>query len=221
MAKNPGPPPTGEIWVWRKSPSRRSTQHLAVDWRALPPTPTGTPPLLPAPPSARRPRRPPPNRQLAGCPRGRGLAARPSGLADRHPTAPPPPRLEGRCRTPSTPPRGEGTPARSRHRASRLARAVTSDRPIAPSPAAHDAPPQSTSQPGAAGPVASRLTIYSPTPVGGGNGQQALKSPKSFPGDALNYVSDPCTMFFPYKVGHPVSPVTQFKGLGQNSPNFT
>jgi hypothetical protein len=206
-----GRPPTGQIWVWRniwvwrKSSSRCPTQHPAhADG---PP-----PPLLPAPPSASRPRRPPLNRQLAGCP---------SGLADRHPTAPPPPRLEGRCRTPSTPPRGEGTPARSRHRASRLARAVTSDRPIAPSPAAYGAPPQSTSQPGAAGPVASRLTIYSPTPVGWGNGQQALKSPKNLPGDTLNYVTDPCTIVFPYKVGHPLSPVTQFKGLSQNPPVFT
>jgi hypothetical protein len=223
------PPPTDRIWVWRKIQAHRQLVRFGYGENHPPGAPRNTSPSTGEP---SRPRRrapllsslrphPPPNRQLAGCPPGRGLAPHPSGLADRHPTAPPPPRLEGRCRTPSTPPRGEGTPARSRHRASRLARAVTSDRPIAPSPAAHDAPPQSTSQPGAAGPVASRLTIYSPTPVGGGNGQQALKSPKSFPGDALNYVSDPCTIFFPYKVGHPVSPVTQFKGLGQNSPNFT
>jgi hypothetical protein len=154
-------------------------------------------------------------------PPGRGLAARPSGLAARHPPLHRRPGWRAAAAHRARRDEGKGTPARSRHRASRLARAVTSDRPIAPSPAAHGAPPQSTSQPGAAGPVASRLTIYSPTPIGWGNGQQALKCTKDFPGDAVNYVRGPCTIFFPYKVGHPVSPVTQFKGLRQNSPDFT
>jgi hypothetical protein len=35
--------------------------------------------------------------------------------------------------------------------------------------------------------VASRLTIYSPTPVGWGNAEQALKCPEKFRGGALNY----------------------------------
>lgn len=52
---------------------------------------------------------------------------------------------------------------------------------------------------------------YSPTPVGWGNGEQALMCPKRVPGGALNYVSGPCTIFFPYKVGHLLSPETQFK----------
>jgi hypothetical protein len=52
---------------------------------------------------------------------------------------------------------------------------------------------------------------YSPTPFGWGNGEQALKSPENFPGGALNYVSGPCTIFFPYKVGHLLRPVTHFK----------
>jgi hypothetical protein len=75
-----GRPPTGQIWVWRniwvwrKSSSRCPTQHPAhADG---PP-----PPLLPAPPSASRPRRPPLNRQLAGCPPGRASPpARPGWL---------------------------------------------------------------------------------------------------------------------------------------------
>ena len=52
---------------------------------------------------------------------------------------------------------------------------------------------------------------YSPTPFGWGTGEQALKSPENFPGGALNYVSGPCTIFFPYKVGHLLRPVTHFK----------
>ena len=61
---------------------------------------------------------------------------------------------------------------------------------------------------------------YSPTPVGWGNGEQALKCPKSFPGGALNYVSGPCTIFFPYKVGHLLSPETQFKRTWSKFAHF-
>jgi hypothetical protein len=69
--------------------------------------------------------------------------------------------------------------------------------------------------------VASRLTIYSPTPVGWGNAEQALKCPEKFRGGALNYVSGPCTIFSPYQVGHPFGPETQCNGHSQNSPIFT
>jgi len=61
---------------------------------------------------------------------------------------------------------------------------------------------------------------YSPTPFGWGNGEQALKSPKDFPGGALNYVSGPCTIFFPYKVGHLLRPVTPFKRTWSKFPHF-
>ncbi|KAJ5465358.1 hypothetical protein N7458_001044 [Penicillium daleae] len=80
-----------------------------------------------------------------------------------------------------------GTPGRSRRRAFRLARGITPGHPTPRSPATPGPPPQSTSQPGAAGPVASRLTIYSPTPFGWGNAQQALKCTEIFPGALLNY----------------------------------
>ena len=54
--------------------------------------------------------------------------------------------------------------------------------------------------------MASRLSIYSPTPLGWENGGQPLKCTESFPGDPLNYASGPCMIFSPYKVGHPFSP---------------
>ena len=61
---------------------------------------------------------------------------------------------------------------------------------------------------------------YSPTPFGWGNGEQALKCTKRFPGGALNYVSGPCTIFFPYKVGRPLRPVTHFKRTWSKSAHF-
>jgi hypothetical protein len=61
---------------------------------------------------------------------------------------------------------------------------------------------------------------YSPTPFGWGNGEQALKSPENFPGGALNYVSGPCTIFFPYKVGHLLRPVTHFKRTWSKFTHF-
>jgi len=58
---------------------------------------------------------------------------------------------------------------------------------------------------GEAGGTTSSYT-YSPTPLGRENGGQPLKCTESFPGDPLNYVSGPCTIFFPYKVGHRFGP---------------
>jgi len=58
---------------------------------------------------------------------------------------------------------------------------------------------------GEAGGTTSSYT-YSPTPLGRENGGQPLKCTKRFPGDPLNYVSGPCTIFFPYKVGHRFGP---------------
>jgi hypothetical protein len=163
------------------------------------------PPLPPAtPPTAPLPRRPSPHRQLAGAPGASGASPPPrrAGWPASH-------RPSGRRgsrvvrRAPRPPAQGEGTPARFHRRASRLARGVTSGLPTSHAPAASGPPPQSTLQPGAVGPVASRLTIYSPTPIGWGNGEQALKCPKDFPGGALNYVSGPCRFFFPIQSGPP------------------
>ena len=61
---------------------------------------------------------------------------------------------------------------------------------------------------------------YSPTPFGWGNGEQALKCTKTFPGGALNYASGPCTTFFPYKVGRPLRPVTHFKRTWSKFAHF-
>jgi hypothetical protein len=118
----------------------------------------------------------------------------------------PPPRLEG-CR--------HGGRARRRRRRGNPRTRPPSDLPLGPGRhaclshcpparyAAPDPPPQSTLQPGTAGPVASRLSIYSPTPLGWENGGQPLECTKNFPGDPLNYVSGPCTMFFPIQSGPP------------------
>jgi hypothetical protein len=138
------------------------------------------------------------------------------------PTTPPPPRLGGpQPRAEATGTSEGGRQDASRRRAFRLARGITPGHPTPRSPATPGPPPQSTSQPGAAGPVASRLTIYSPTPFGWGNAQQASKCTESFPGALLNYVSGPCTGFCPYKVGHLFGPETPFRGLGGNSADFT
>ncbi|KAI2785604.1 hypothetical protein POX_u09935 [Penicillium oxalicum] len=78
-------------------------------------------------------------------------------------------------------------------------------------PAVRDPPSWPTFQPGAAGPVASRLSTYSPTPFGGQKCQQALICTKVAGRDILHYGGGPSTAFFPYKVGHPPGPVTHFK----------
>ena len=181
-------------------------QGPAVDWRVRAPH-AGTAPRRPIRPRARhspaalppppatgqRPR--PPGTAHLGCPTGT--------------TAPPPPRLEGyrhggrerrherrgnpRTRPPSGRPLGPGRHACLSH--------CPPARYAAPGP-----PPQSTPRPGTAGPVASRLSIYSPTPLGGGNGGHPVKCTKSCPGGPLNHVGGPCTTFYPYKVGHRFGP---------------
>lgn len=228
----PGPPSTGQIWVcpkiegcpkiWvcpeirlgRKQP--RAYRGLASPIGALRGPCRGMRVRVPPPGSvaARRPRR-----RLANWGSARGCAARPptgnwpAPRGPRHRTAHlgwlagsrRPTAAAGRERRHG----GRGTPARRRRRASRLARGVTPGLPTAHSPAAPGPPPQSTlqPQPGAAGPAASRLAMYSPTPFGWGFCRQPLTCTKDFPGAALSHVSGPCTIFFsPYNVGHPVSP---------------
>ena len=159
-----------------------------------------------SPPAPERPIHLHPHRQLAS---GHAPQAPPVWAARR---APPPdrrPRLEGgrhggrerrrerrgnpRTRPPSGLPLGPGRHACWSH--------CPPARHAAPGP-----PPQSTFQPGTAGPVASRLSIYSPTPLGWENGGQSLRCTEDFPGDPLNYVSGPCTIFSPYKVGRLFGP---------------
>ena len=155
----------------------------------------------------RRPIRPPTpagNWPAATPPRGTAHLGCPTGTA-----APPPPRLEG-CR--------HGGRARRRQRRGNPRTRPPSGLPLGPGRhaclphcpparyAAPDPPPQSTPQPGTAGPVASRLSVYSPAPLGRENGGQPLKCTESFPGDPLNYVSGPCAIFFPHKVGHRFGP---------------
>ena len=162
------------------------------------------------PPSGLWPR---PRNQLASPGSARGHAPqghRPSGLPDRR-------------RRPAAAPAGglpplHGGRARRRRRRGNPRTRPPSDLPLGPGRhaclshgpparyAAPDPPPQSTLQPGTAGPVASRLSMYSPTPLGWENGGQPLECIKNFPGDPLNYVSGPCTIFFPYKVGHRFGP---------------
>jgi hypothetical protein len=204
--------PTGQFSGVSQVPRRRLASLAAHN--IPPPLPPPTPPPGP------RPRRPSPHRQLAGAPGG--LAAAPQGwLAGSHrPSGRRGSRVARRAPRPRPPARGEGTPARSHRRASRLARGVTSGLPTSHAPAASGPPPQSALQPGAVGPVASRLTIYSPTPFGWGNGEQALKSPEDFPGGAPNYVSGLCATFFPYKVGHLLRPVTHFKRTWSKFAHF-
>jgi hypothetical protein len=204
--------PTGQFSGVSLVPRRRLASLAAHD--IPPPLPPPTPPPGP------RPRRPSPHRQLAGAPGA--LAAAPQGwLAGSHrPSGHRGSRVARRAPRPRPPARGEGTPARSHRRASRLARGVTSGLPTSHAPAASGPPPQLALQPGAVGPVASRLTIYSPTPFGWGNGEQALKSPEDFPGGALNYVSGLCATFFPYKVGHLLRPVTHFKRTWSKFAHF-
>jgi hypothetical protein len=204
--------PTGQFSGVSQVPRRRLASLAAHN--IPPPLPPPTPPPGP------RPRRPSPHRQLAGAPGA--LAAAPQGwLAGSHrPSGHRGSRVARRAPRPRPPARGEGTPARSHRRASRLARGVTSGLPTSHAPAASGPPPQSALQPGAVGPVASRLTIYSPTPFGWGNGEQALKSPEDFPGGAPNYVSGLCATFFPYKVGHLLRPVTHFKRTWSKFAHF-
>jgi len=152
----------------------------------------------------RRPIRPPTpagNWPAATPPRGTAHLGCPTGTA-----APPPPRLEG-CR--------HGGRARRRQRRGNPRTRPPSGLPLGPGRhaclfhcpparyAAPDPPPQSTPQPGTAGPVASRLSVYSPAPLGRENGGQPLKCTESFPGDPLNYVSGPCAIFFPMQSGPP------------------
>lgn len=205
-----------KIWVCRK-PALRQLASLGVS-KTLNPAPaqgsTGDWRVCLVAPSWLGSCRQVPRRRLASA------AARLGWLAGaHHPTA----AAAGRTAAARRGHRHErrGTPGRSRRRAFRLARGITPGHPTARSPATPGPPPQSTSQPGAAGPVASRLTIYSPPPFGWGNARQALKCTKTFPGALLNYVSGPCTGFFPYKVGHLFGPETPFKGLGGNSADFT
>lgn len=188
-----------------------SKSGLPVNWPDLSVSKTAPRTLLRLRGLPACPRRPSPHRQLAGA-SGVGLRRRPAGLAGRRPPLLRLPRLEG-CppATETAGTRGGGISARSHRRASRLARGVTSGPLTSHAPAASGSPPQSTLQPGAGDPVASRLTTYSPTPFGWGNGEQAVKCPESFLGGVLNYVGGPCTAFFPYKVGRPLRPVLHFK----------
>ena len=181
------------------------------------------------PPLSPRPRLRPPPTRAAHPPTGnwpappgpRGPRRRPVGRTSRLPTAPPAAAARGssaahreiagpRARDASTLPPW-GLP---------LGPGVTSSFPTSPAPTASGPPPQSTLQPGALGPMTSCLTIYSPTSLGWGNGEQALKCPKNFPGGALNYVSGACTIFFPYKVGHLFGPETQFKRTWSKFDHF-
>jgi hypothetical protein len=174
----------------------RSTGESGFRTRARPPSSPPAPgaPSTPTPPATgQRPR--PPGTARLGCPTGTA--------------APPPPRLEG-CR--------HGGRERRRERRGNPRTWPPSGLPLGPGrhacwshcpPARHaapDPPPQSTFQPGTAGPVASRLSIYSPTPLGWENGGQPLKCTEDFPGDPVNYVSGPCTIFSPYEVGRLFGP---------------
>ncbi|OKP02082.1 hypothetical protein PENSUB_7189 [Penicillium subrubescens] len=141
-------PPAGQLWAGCESPPPPTPCHPLSPTRAAH-LPTGN---WPAPPGASR-ASPPPRR--AGWP----ASHRPSGRRG----------LRVVRRAPRPPAQGERTPARFHRRASRLAHGVTSGLPTSRAPAASGPPPQSTLQPGAVGPVASRLTIYSPTPFGWGN----------------------------------------------------
>jgi hypothetical protein len=205
-------PPTGRFGVCPKRPGIRVRVPPSGPWPrprnqlaspgsarghgppSSPPAP-GAPSALPPPPATgQRPRPPgaPPiwAARPAPPPRRRGWRAAATGAARAGAS-------------------GGGTPGRGRRRAFRLARGVTPACPTARPPAryaAPDPPPQSTPQPGTAGPVASRLSIYSPAPLGRENGGQPLKCTESFPGDPLNYVSGPCAIFFPHKVGHRFGP---------------
>ena len=183
-------PPPGQFRAVCKSPPPPTPCHPLSPTRAAH-LPTGN---WPVPPGPRGPRR------------------RPAGLAGRLPTAPP----AAAARGSSAAHRDRRHKGRGPQHASTVGPpawpvASPSGPPASHAPAASGPPPQSTLQPGAVGPVASRLTIYSPTPVGWGNGEQALMCPKRVPGGALNYVSGPCRVFVPYKVGRLLSPETQFK----------
>ena len=198
-------PPTGRFRVCPKPPGIRVRVPPSGPW----PRPRNQ---LASPGSARghgprRPIRPPTpagNWPAATPPRGTAHLGCPTGTA-----APPPPRLEG-CR--------HGGRARRRQRRGNPRTRPPSGLPLGPGRhaclshcpparyAARDPPPQSTPQPGTAGPVASRLSIYSPAPLGRENGGQPLKCTESFPGDPLNHVSGPCAIFFPHKVGHRFGP---------------
>jgi hypothetical protein len=161
----------------RPRPPAPVADSVAVDWRVPSPTP----------------RRPP----SSGLARLQLATGRPPG--DLRPIAAPAGRAA--ATQPGRPHEGKRDARALPPWAFRLARAVMPGHPPAHPPAAPGAPPQSASQPGAAGPVASRLTIYSPTPLGPEKAQQALKSPKTFPGDAVYYVRGTCTVSFPYQVG--------------------
>ena len=181
-------PPSG---LWPPRPRSRLASQGSAGGHA--PRRRSPAALAPPPATGQRPR--PRRTAHPGCPTG--TAARP------------PPRLEG-CR--------HGARARRRERRGNPRTRPPSGLPLSPGRhaclshcpparyAAPDPPPQSTPQPGTAGPVASRLSIYSPAPLGRENGGQPLKCTKRFPGDPLNYVSGPCTIFFPYKVGHLLGP---------------
>jgi hypothetical protein len=170
---------------------------------------------LPAP----HPPPPPPATGQRPRPRGTARLGCTTGTA-----APPPPRLEG-CR--------HGGRERRRERRGNPRTRPPSGLPLGPGrhacwshcpPARHaapDPPPQSTFQPGTAGPVASRLSIYSPTPLGWENGGQPLKWTEDFPGDPLNYVSGPCTIFSPYKVGRLFGPEVDIERTWSKFGPFT
>jgi hypothetical protein len=160
-----------------------------------------------------------PGRQPA---RSRAPRRRPSGLADRLPPVPPPPRLEDGGHAPRPPARGEKAPTRYHRRASRLARGVTSGDLPAHSPAAPGSPPQITPQPDAAGPVASRLTTYSPTPFGRGFCQHAFKCPKkvSWGGPQLWKWSVQDFSFSHTKWATPLVPEWPVRGLGSKLANW-
>ena len=196
-----------------RSPPR--ARPLVRAWAAPTTIPISIPPPL-------APTTPPPTR-ATGQPAGCHLPfTRPSGQAgERRPSgAPAPPRPVRGTTVGHALGHRWGMPAGG-HRhgitagAFRLAQSVPPGcLPPGPTalPAVRDPPSWPTFQPGAAGPVASRLSTYSPTPFGGQKCQQALICTKVAGRDILHYGGGPSTAFFPYKVGHPPGPVTQFKG---------
>ena len=103
--------------------------------------------LSPPAHASARPPRPSLHRQLAGA--LGGLAAAPQDwLAGSHrPSGRRGSRVARRAPRPTPPARGEGTPARSHRRASRLARGVTSGLPTSHVPAASGPPPRSVDPP--------------------------------------------------------------------------